>query len=76
MELQAKCTIFAEGCRGHLSNFIMEKVSFFCNPELKLQFSQIRQSIFFFFFSILVPLARRMRSNDLWSWFQRIMVNR
>nr|CDP92458.1 Bm13945, isoform a [Brugia malayi] len=25
MELQAKCTIFAEGCRGHLSNFIMEK---------------------------------------------------
>ncbi|KAK6100843.1 Electron transfer flavoprotein-ubiquinone oxidoreductase family protein [Brugia pahangi] len=25
MELQAKCTIFAEVCRGHLSNFVMEK---------------------------------------------------
>uniref|UniRef100_A0A8R1Y352 Electron transfer flavoprotein-ubiquinone oxidoreductase n=1 Tax=Onchocerca volvulus TaxID=6282 RepID=A0A8R1Y352_ONCVO len=25
MELQAKCTIFAEGCRGHLTNLIMEK---------------------------------------------------
>ncbi|VDN07082.1 unnamed protein product, partial [Thelazia callipaeda] len=27
MELHAKCTIFAEGCRGHLTNFIMQKRS-------------------------------------------------
>lgn len=25
MELHAKCTIFAEGCRGHLTNFLIEK---------------------------------------------------
>lgn len=26
MELRAKCTIFAEGCRGHLTRGIIEKV--------------------------------------------------
>ncbi|VDN94993.1 unnamed protein product [Brugia pahangi] len=48
MELQAKCTIFAEVCRGHLSNFVMEKVSFFCNPELQ-NFSLVKyvKAIFF-----------------------------
>ncbi|VDN23233.1 unnamed protein product [Gongylonema pulchrum] len=34
MELHAKCTIFAEGCRGHLANLLMHKENFQRGMEL------------------------------------------
>lgn len=50
MELHAKCTVFAEGCRGHLSQQVMKKVKLKLKMDSNLIFGSL---LMYFVFSMI-----------------------